>query len=126
MTMQEALNQKLSMVRGDTNSWLGQVTDPDNDDEPINITGCTMTWTVKRDIADGAGAAVIRKTVGNGITLTTPAAGLFKLGPLLPTDTSVLDDEFVGLVFDVEMVDLAGNVVTVAKGTLFVSPDSSS
>lgn len=123
MTKLPELNQKLKMVRGDTPSWQGQVTDPDNNHAPKNITGCALTFTAKRDIEDADSSAIIRKTIGNGIVLPVGTAGLFTLGPFLVADTQALEDELVGLVFDIQMV-LGGNVSTVAKGTLTVSPDS--
>lgn len=124
MAVEDALNQKLRMTRGDTDSWSGQVVDPDNNDAPVDITGYAMTWTVKRSYSDADSEAVIRKTVGSGITFTAPVTGVFRLGPLLPTDTSGFEDSVVGFVFDVQIVDLTGGVRTCAKGTLTVHPDS--
>lgn len=124
MTTIPELNQKLKMTRGDTPSWQGQVVDPDNSDLPKDITGCTLTFTAKRDVDDADSAAVIQKTVGNGITLPPGNhAGIFTLGPLLPADTQSLPNENIGLVFDIEMV-LGGNVSTVAKGVLYVDAEA--
>lgn len=123
MTTLPELNQKLKMTRGDTPTWEGQVRDPDNQYLPKNITGCTLTFTAKRDVDDSDANAVIQKTVGNGLTITTPSAGIFVLGPLLPADTQSLPNENIGLVFDIEMV-LGGNVSTVAKGVLYVDAEA--
>lgn len=126
MTVIPELNQKLKMTRGDTASWQGQVKDPDNQYLPKDITGCTLTWTVKRDVEDADSQAVFQKTVGNGIILPVGNhAGIFTLGPLAPADTQGLPNEKVGLVFDVQMV-LGGNTSTVAKGVLYVDPETTS
>lgn len=124
MTKLPELNQKLKMTRGDTPSWLGQVKDPDNSYQPKNIQGATLTFTAKYNVDDSDAEAVIRKTVGNGITIPVGnLTGMFTLGPFLATDTQSLPNENLGLVFDIEMV-LAGNTSTVAKGVLFVDSET--
>lgn len=49
----------------------------DEDGVAVNITGWTVTWTLRVDRATSA--ALITKTVGSGITLTTPASGILRV-----------------------------------------------
>lgn len=114
------MNQKLDMVRGDTATWQGQMINPD-DNSIINLNsgGISLWFTVKRSYDDDDLNAVIQKTIGHGITVLSGTGGLFQV-TVLPVDTSVLDNELTGLVFDMQMVDASGNKTTPARGTLLV------
>jgi hypothetical protein len=43
---------------------------------PQNISGWTLSWMVKRFKTDADADALVTKTTGDGIMLTTPASGL--------------------------------------------------
>ena len=60
-----------------------------NDETTVqDITGFALSWLLKRD-PDDAGA-LITKTTGSGINLTTPASGICTV-TVLDTDTDGLD-----------------------------------
>lgn len=115
------LNQRLTMVRGDNAAWQGIAVDPTNG-LAKNITGCTITFYAKRSSTDDDSAALITKTVGNGITILNAANGIFQVGPLASADTTQLADALTGLVFAVRLVDGAGVKTTISAGTMIVRP----
>jgi hypothetical protein len=57
----------------------------DDGDNPVNITGWTITFTMSAS-QHGAQIAGLTKTVGSGITLTSPASGILDV-TILDTDT---------------------------------------
>lgn len=63
----------LSVYRGESKTYRFTVVDVDTGDR-VNLTGATIDFTIKA--ADGAGAALLAKAIGSGITLrdqTDPA-----------------------------------------------------
>lgn len=54
-----------------------------------DITGWTLSWMVKADLADVDGSAVLTKTTSSGIALTTPASGICTV-TIADTDTDSL------------------------------------
>lgn len=88
----------------------------------VNITGCSFYFTCKYDFEDPDSAKVFQKTVGSGITLTTPASGILAI-KILPADTAVLPPHKTDLHYDLKMKDTNGNVYSVFDGTLEVWPD---
>lgn len=117
-------HQKLQTTRGDTSAWNGQVLDPENSNNPVPLGGCQLWWTVKKSNDDDDSGAIWQKTIGNGITVDNNGTGQFKLGPLAAADTKSLPNRVTGYVWDIQLEDLAGNVITVAKGTLLVLPET--
>lgn len=59
----------------------------DDNNDPVNISGWSLTYTWK--VRDTDAAAVLTKTVGSGITLTDPTNGVGTIA-LVPADTSSL------------------------------------
>ena len=84
-----------------------------------NLTGCSLTFTAKIKYTDTS--AVFQKTIGNGITVTTPTSGLVTI-VISPSDTLSLSNAKQMLVYDLEAVDGSGNVYTLASGNLIVYP----
>jgi hypothetical protein len=56
---------------------------------PQNITGWALAYAWKKALSDPDSAAVLTKTTGSGITLTTPVAGICTI-TIADTDTDAL------------------------------------
>lgn len=85
-----------------------------------------MRFSAKRDVSDADVAAVISKTLGAGITITTvgdaTTNGVLSIA-LAPADTSTLPAGYTStLQYDVSLYDAAGDAYTVADGVITVSP----
>lgn len=108
----------LLMTRGDDVTLDVIATDQG---APVDLTGAGVWWTAKRRHLDADDDAVIRKTVGAGITVTNPAGGLATVD-LVPADTAGLGNS-VALWWDLQVKDGAGKVRTLAAGRLVVNAD---
>ncbi len=108
----------LTITRGDT--LVHRITVKNTDETAKDITGATVRYTVRERTYDGA--QVLQKTVGSGITLTTPTSGILD-ATLSAADTAALVPS-VGYVYDCE-ITLSGQVQTVQSGTLSVIGDVS-
>lgn len=90
-----------------------------------NLTGFHVEFTAKYHFGDPDNQAVMRldnQTLG-GVTLTNATIGqLVVTTPAI--STRGFPDGTVVLVWDLQVVDTAGNVSTVAAGTLAVYPDA--
>jgi len=89
----------------------------------VDISGATMRWHLSKLDSSGSrpgpkGAALVQKSVGSGIVLTTPASGVATVS-LLPADTASLAGEFY---HELEMV-LGGKTSTVLFGKVTVLKD---
>lgn len=111
----------LEAVRGDTNVYTGTAT---ADGVAIDITGSTMRFTAKNDPSDADGSALISETTtGGGITLVTPASGVYRI-TLAPGDTTGLTVSSV-LHYDVQLTTAGGAVYTLCKGHFTIVGDIS-
>lgn len=78
----------------------------------VDITGWALSWRFKRRVDDPDGAALITKTTGSGIALTTPASGICTV-TIDDTDTDRLGR--VDGVHELKRTD-AGSEVVLAYG----------
>jgi hypothetical protein len=112
-----------SMTRGDSVSWAGTAT---LSSSPYDLTGILgMSFTAKNKTTDTDANAVFKKTIGDGITVTSAAQGLFTVA-ILPADTASVSKVKTILVWDLEVVDSGGNVYTLNSGNLVINPDVTS
>lgn len=109
----------LTMKRGTTKSLVMTIKE---NGAAINVTGYTFWFTAKYNYEDADSAKVFQKTVGSGITLTTPASGIITV-KLSPTDTSGLPAHTTRLYYDLKMKDGSSNVYSILSGELVVEPD---
>lgn len=117
--------------RGDTWTLKVQVTQlPDGAPDgafgvPVNITGYKIYFTVKRYITDPDAYAVFQSNsadLTNNVTITDALNG--KVTCKMPSSKTVnFPDGQVVLLYDVAVIDLAGNVSTVDSGTVTIVPD---
>lgn len=112
---------ELSMSRGDSASWRFQVTDVDNPTGTDLSTVLGVRFTAKRRVSDVDADAVIRKTVGSGVTITDAATGMIEVA-LVPGDTSA-ETAACTLLWDIQVTGAASDPHTVASGTLRVDLD---
>lgn len=78
---------RATVIKGDDKDLIFTVKDKETD-TAVNITGATITFQLKKKPTDAS--AVLEKTVGSGIVLTTPASGIFTV-TLTDVDTDALD-----------------------------------
>lgn len=116
-----------SMPRGDTLAFVVQVTNPLYEgDVPLDVTGWKFYFTVKRWVSEPDQYAVHQDstTSGSGLVAIVTPATLGKVSVAMPAAKTILfPDTPTTLVYDVEGIDVAGNVRTVDSGTIKVSPD---
>lgn len=108
-------------VRGDTNKWDFQVL---ISGAAVNISDFTFRFTAKYAQDDADADAVFTCTNIDGITLTAPTNGELRV-LATPAKTNVLALHDTDLFYDLQYVDAAGEVHTVAMGTLQVRCDIS-
>jgi hypothetical protein len=97
----------LFMVRGDTKSWELTFT---RGGAPINLVAGTLIWmTAKRDLVEIDTAAVFKKGIGTGVTITDAANGVARVD-LVNADTQPLLDRDYVLFADVQLKELDGRI----------------
>lgn len=115
------LSTNLKMIRGDT--YIFEIAVILNG-AVVDLTGCTLTMTVKWDISDSDASAVfVLSTATSGIVLTDAAAGLATLTVAHALTTS-LPSHVCNLVYDIQMINGSSQYSTVLNGILSVYPDA--
>lgn len=116
-----ATSLKLSMVRGDTATW--DVVCTDEDGNLVDLTDAVIYFTGKAKVTDSDAAAVFKKAIGDGITVTDAANGGCTVS-LANVDTASLTGlTAITLRVDLEVIEADGNIATAALGVLVVAPD---
>lgn len=117
------MSTNLKMTRGDTK--VVRVTIDHSTLGVSGVSGYSFWFTAKNDIADADADAVVKKLPENFTVVTAGDASTDAVVTckIIPGDTSDLDDFPVPLSYDIQAEDGAGNVTTIASGTLTVSPD---
>lgn len=111
---------ELTIVHGDTTVINGHAT---LNGGAVNLTGCSLWFTVKNAVTDTDAAAVFQLTSpASGITIASGPAGRFQI-TIAPAYTSGLPYVVIPLVYDLQMKDVSGNVSTLISGALTVVPD---
>lgn len=113
----------LTMTRGDTKQLSVTIM---TGATPQDLTGGKLFFTAKLNVID-ADPGVFQLAwqdggISAGITVISPPSGIANVY-IAPAATNTLADYDVELVWDLEFVSPAGDVFTVARGTLLVSPD---
>jgi hypothetical protein len=111
---------RLSITRGDTRVFTITLTDAD--EEALDLTGMSVTFTAKRTRFDSDEDAVIAKSIGSGIVVDEPTSGV-ALMTLDPEDTEALPARTHRLYYDVQVVDVLGVVVTPLADIVEIRPD---
>jgi hypothetical protein len=116
----------LTAVRGDTNEYDLTFTRLDTTQTPavavpLDLTGATIVFTLKRNLDDADVDAVLQKTAGAGIAVTDAANGEALL-TLNPADTTDLPAPRA-FHYDVQVTESDGRVTTTAIGLLRLTAD---
>jgi hypothetical protein len=112
----------LAITRGDNETLTILVTDPDNNDTPINLTGATLTWMVKRRPTDDDDDAILTKATGSGITLANQTTDTGEATIAIDdTDTDALAPGT--FYWELQSVDSATKVYTLAGGRIRIAAD---
>lgn len=112
---------ELKMTRGDDRTFDIDIADQDG--AAVDLSTFEGLWfTAKRRISDSDEDAVFQKALGQGLELDTEIDGRASV-TVDAADTTDLPDHNTRLVWDVQVKDGEGSVVTVAAGTLTVTPD---
>lgn len=110
------------MYRGDTAAWDFTITQSDG--TAVNLTDAVgIRFTAKNRTSDADADAVITRTVGDGVTVTSAVNGQVRV-QLEAADTSALAAP-LALAFDLQLADDHGGVYTVAAGRLEIKADIS-
>lgn len=117
----EHFSMILRAIRGDTNKFDFQVL---ISGAAVNISAFTFRFTAKYQQDDEDVDAVFTCTNSDGISLTAPTNGELRV-TVSPAKTNVLPKHDTDLFWDLQYVDAASEVHTVAMGTLQVRCDVS-
>jgi len=104
----------LEMFRGNNRVFSLAV---QRDGRPLDISGATFRFLVRKSVGDAPSAAVITKTTGAGLAISDAPNGIVDI-TFVPSDTNPLYAPQV-LIFDIEMT-LSGEITTPVQGTLLV------
>lgn len=88
---------------------------------PIDLTGYTVYFTVKRRLADLDSLAILRKETPLTASLTDPAMGLVKI-TISALETDVFPDWYYDYIYDMKIKDAQSKVITNSIGTFGVYP----
>lgn len=116
-----AFFQDWTMVAGDSRTLRFTITGDDG--ATAELSGAqSVRWGCVRRLANGSFAAppAVEKTLGNGIALNDPAGGIIEV-TLSPGDTAALPGGRYH--HQLELTSAAGEVATLATGTLTLVPD---
>jgi hypothetical protein len=115
-----ASNQRLEIIRGTTRRY--QVTVTDEAGLPVNLTGASVYFTVRKTYSTSVddADAVFQKSVGSGITISDAAGGVLLI-VIDPTDTRSFPK--IVLLYDLQVITAAGDIITPAIGELAILPD---
>jgi hypothetical protein len=110
----------LTFIHGDTEELELVITD--KSDVVQDITGFTFWFTIKKDNANPDDAAIMQKTIGNGIEIIDAEVGKI-LVTVNPSDRALVS---LGRVYnwDLQLKDAAGRIKTPRKGTVEFTSDS--
>jgi hypothetical protein len=102
------------MHQGDTKRLHISVQDPDG--QPISLVAVeSIKWWVAKKVTSTT--RLLEKTIGSGITVTNAAGGQLTV-EIDPEDT----DDVVGDYYhEMEIIDSAGDIGTVLRGTMTVA-----
>lgn len=93
-----------------------------NDLSQYDLTGAKVWFTVKRNITDPDSSAVIQKISTGALSVVDPKMGLIRIN-LLTSDTSNLENSwYYSYIWDIKVLDTAGNLITTTYGSLGVVP----
>ena len=116
-----AFFQDWTMVAGDSRTLRFTVTGDDG--AAADLTGAlSVRWGCVRRQANGSfvPTPALEKTLGAGVTLIDPAGGTIEV-TLSPSDTAALPGGRYH--HQLELTSAAGDVATLATGTLTLAPD---
>ena len=104
----------MEIIRGDDADF--ELTFKDIDGNPIDLTGATVFFTVKRHKTDSDTSAVLKKEI---TTFTLPLTGVALL-ELTDTETDLTPGSYY---FDVQLKDTIGKITSSYSGRLLVFQD---
>lgn len=110
-----------TVYRGDDRNLPVEVTEPGGPGAQ-DLTGWSLWFTGKLNIADDDAAAIFQYTIGSGITVDNAAGGLATIA-IAGDDTNALTADSTTLFCDLQGKDGAGKIATLATGKLTVEAE---
>jgi len=107
---------ELSVYRGDDKTWNLNFTDAN--DDPIDLTGATVFFTVKVNKTDKDSDAIISKDQASHVDAVNGQTTIV----LTNSDTDVKIGNYY---YDIQLVDTSGIVTTIVVGAFRVNQDVS-
>lgn len=92
------------------------ITFTDKDGEPIDLTGCTVFFTMKKKISDSDEDAIIEKEVTSHIE---PTEGTTRVS-LTNTDTDIPARHYF---YDIQVEDTANKIISSTVGQIKITQD---
>lgn len=116
----------VTLIRGDNRTLLATVYTDSTKTTVQDLTAALgIRFTVRKLTSTGGmGQVVFEKDLTDGITVTNAVGGLMQIA-VEPDDTNSLSAVTTTLVYDIEITWVSGNITTVDKGSLTVTPDVS-
>lgn len=108
---------KLPLVEGATNELEVTLTDPDNQDQPLNLTGCTFRLRIRPDPCSET--VLLDLPSVNGSISVTPLLGKV-LFTFLPAATC--GAAWSSAVYTIEMTDSLGRITRILAGAVTIEP----
>lgn len=82
----------------------------------LNLTGCTLRMQLKKEYG-GVAFLSLTSVASAGITITTPASGLFKI------NKQIINIDAFNYIYDIELIKADGTVKTYIKGNFSITND---
>jgi hypothetical protein len=108
------MSNSVTMFSGD--SRVLTITVTDSAGTAKNITGATINFSLFKSVG---GAAILSKTVGNGITITDPTNGVFTV----TFETHETEDRDGHFKYEIEVTDSSGNKCTIVQDKFHIKKD---
>jgi len=116
------MSYKIKMYKGDNEDI--EITLVDENGDPIDLTGSSITFTVKENVADEEPVIQRKNEAAGGddsqIEMTDPANGIFEIH-IIPENTSSLTAK--GYAYDIQVILSSGKVKTVIKDRIYLEED---
>lgn len=116
----------VTLIRGDNRTLLATVYTDSTKTAVQDLTAALrIRFTVRKLTSTGGiGQVLFEKNLTDGVTITDAVGGLLQIA-VEPADTNSLPAANTTLVYDIEVTWANGNIATVDKGNLSVTPDVS-
>jgi hypothetical protein len=83
---------------------------------PLNLTGATLRMQLRKEYG-GVVFLSLTSVASVGITITTPASGLFKI------NKQIINLDSANYIYDIELIKADGTIKTYISGNFYITND---